>query len=399
MVYRLLKISAPFANAVHSMAQVTMVCKPAFTARTLYSASWLRIDGFLEKRTRLSLNLVENAEDLRQRLNKCVDGAETPDNVVGSDDLSNWLYSATNTSDDISLTIKLLQKYQIQTHPTDSTFQFGPIAMRLMHIFKLDQEALQCFNDPKLKGLFANATYLILLDLLFEAGRYQELIDSFEKMKSHISTQSDARLSHNLVVLAFAAAYKQNTPESLKYSLDLMKELRSTNALNRRSHTFVAALALAQNEPGTACEIVSTVQGQGYVTVRNIKALALIRLKRYEGGLRVLQSVVTRYDSGVPERKQTITKDVIDAIRDELQNPEIDNAIKMNFEKIEKNIVDNGHLEIIETLDSLLCKEIQYHKPAEGRDTTSDGFNRGQSREWTNNYNRTNQQGGSYNKW
>lgn len=50
----------------------------------------------------------------------------------------------------------------------------------------------------------------------------------------------------------------------------------------RRSISFLSYLALKQNEPETALEVISLAKNIGYIDVRCIKVVAFARLKRLE---------------------------------------------------------------------------------------------------------------------
>jgi pentatricopeptide repeat domain-containing protein 2 len=59
--------------------------------------------------------------------------------------------------------------------------------------------------------------------------------------------------------------------------LDLWKELKEVGHIPmRRAVTFAAGLALNQNSPHIAFEMISDVQQQNYVTVRNLKVSAIV---------------------------------------------------------------------------------------------------------------------------
>jgi pentatricopeptide repeat domain-containing protein 2 len=65
----------------------------------------------------------------------------------------------------------------------------------------------QVFKDPELEDFFAQlGTYQILMDLLFENGRYQDILDVFEIIKQR--QHQEAKYPKNVVVLTFAACYK-----------------------------------------------------------------------------------------------------------------------------------------------------------------------------------------------
>lgn len=60
----------------------------------------------------------------------------------------------------------------------------------------------------------------------------------------------------------------------------------------RKASTFAAGLALKNNAPHIALEILSSVQRQNYVTIRNLKVLSLIELGRYEDTIPILRTVL-----------------------------------------------------------------------------------------------------------
>lgn len=78
----------------------------------------------------------------------------------------------------------------------------------------------------------------------------------------------------------------------------------------RRAATFAAALAIAQNAADVALEILSTVRQQNYMTVRNLRVLALSQLGRADDTLPILRSVLEMNDPNV-QRMHTFTVDVV----------------------------------------------------------------------------------------
>lgn len=94
----------------------------------------------------------------------------------------------------------------------------------------------------------------------------------------------------------------------------LWKELNEVGHIPmRKTTTFAAGLALAQNAPHIALEIVGTVRQQNYMTVRNIKVLALAQLGRADDALPILRSVLEAHDP--LQNKQTFSKDVVSVKR------------------------------------------------------------------------------------
>jgi pentatricopeptide repeat domain-containing protein 2 len=59
--------------------------------------------------------------------------------------------------------------------------------------------------------------------------------------------------------------------------LDLWKKLKEVGHIPmRRAVTFAAGLALNQNAPHIAFEMISDVQQHNYVTIRNLKVSAIV---------------------------------------------------------------------------------------------------------------------------
>lgn len=66
----------------------------------------------------------------------------------------------------------------------------------------------------------------------------------------------------------------QNSAESFKVAMDLWKQLKEAGHDPRmRATCFAAALAINQNAPHIALEILSVIQQQNYVSVRNLKVI------------------------------------------------------------------------------------------------------------------------------
>lgn len=349
------------ANCIHWMPVALKVQRPVFTeftVRTLYSSSALKIVDFLNQRTKLQASFGDTDVTFKKQMTHIVNGPATRDNMVLTIDVKKLVHLAENTSEDISLTIKILRKFSAQTHSLNLCPSYGPVVMHLFHHFKLDEEALQCFNDPGLKGFFTQYNaQIVLLDLLYRRNRYQELLDTFEIIKAQTNAKKQI-LSRHLINLAFAAAYKLNTPEAFKYSLNLLNELHGKQAiLDMRTYTFLAGLALAQNYPHIALDTLAHVKNQqNYVTVRNMKALALLRMRRYEDAIELFRSALENSESTL-EKREMFTQEVMDTIRTvEQGSGSKENVVR--FQRIEKFLEDNGQLSD-ESLDSLLCAQYQ----------------------------------------
>lgn len=238
-------------------------------------------------------------------------------NMIFTEDLKNMVHIAEKNQPDLELVVKMIKKFNAQNKEVRfGNFIFGPVVMRMFHHLKEDELALQCFKNAEMDGFFDQlSSYQILVDMLYEQGRYQDVRDVFDIIKSR-QIQGGMYPKH-VVVIVFAACYKENTAASFEYSTKLWKELNDVGHIPmRKTTTFAAALALAQNAPHIALEIVGTVRQQNYMTVRNIKVVALAQLGRPDDALPVLRSVLEVHDPS--QNKHTFSKNVVSTFFDGL---------------------------------------------------------------------------------
>lgn len=83
------------------------------------------------------------------------------------------------------------------------------------------------FKDPELEGFFDQLiSYQILIDMLYERGRYQDVIDVFQIVKSR-QIQGGLYPPH-VMVLVFAACYKE-----VRYQFIILIALILNKLINR----------------------------------------------------------------------------------------------------------------------------------------------------------------------
>jgi len=224
-------------------------------------------------------------------------------------------------------------------------FFFGPVVMRLFHYIDNADIALKLFKDPEFKVFFDQLlSCQILLDMLYEQGRYHDAIEVFDIVRSR-KVEGGLNPRH-VVLLVFAACYKENTPESYKYACKLFSELNSTDLVPmRRAMLFAAALALNQNAPHVALEIVGNSRQRNHVTVQNIKVLAVTKLGRMDDAVKSLTN------------QNSFTKDVIACLKEAVIKSG-DKELIFRFNKEEKSLAQNGLLSD-KTLADLLTAEIE----------------------------------------
>ncbi|KAF9424837.1 hypothetical protein HW555_000138, partial [Spodoptera exigua] len=289
--------------------------------KTLYSPATLGIDGFLLSRKRSKEQFTNYADKFRSKMNEFVSSKDT---MIFTEDLKNMIHLAEPT--DLELILNMIQKFNSQnTELRFGSYVFGPVVMRMFHFLDAPKEALQCFHDPKNEGFFDQMiSHQILLDLLYSHEMYDEMY--------------------------------QNTPKSLEYASKLWSDMASTGSVPvRRACTFFAGLALKQGAPHIAMESI-TSQKQHYVSIRNIKVMALADMGRVEDTFPVLKSVM-EIDSPAQSDKHTFFEEAIERVRtavEKLNNKDV----KKKFDEIAYALKDRGLIDSSKTLDQLLNMEI-----------------------------------------
>lgn len=279
-------------------------------------------------------------------------------NLIFTEDLKNMVHIA--EKDNTPLLISMIKRFCSQSKEVRfGNFVFGPVVMRLFHHLHDQKTALELFKDESLNGFFDQLiTYQILLDLLYESGNYQEVLDTFNIIRSR--QLQGSRYPKHSIIIVLAACYKLNTPEAYAYGKEVWHgAIEAGHYPLRRAATFLATLAYLQNDPAVAIEVLGNLRGQNYVSVRALKSLALTRTKRYEDVIPILRSIL---DIANPMfNKQTFPKDTIEILKKEFEAG-ADKDLQQDFEKVCGFLENHGHISN-QTLDEILCSEIQMLDP------------------------------------
>lgn len=274
--------------------------------------------------------------------------------MVFSEDLKNIIHLA--EKDDIPLVVQMLKKFAKQNSELRfGSYVFGTVLMRMFYHLGDVDTALECFKDKTCDGIFDQwMTYQILCDMLYEKQRYQDVLDVYDFIKER-RTEGGMFPKHT-IILVFGACFKLNTPESFKYAMDLWRLMvEAGHEPMRRTVTFAAGLALAQNAPHIALEILHSSKQQNYITVRNMKVLAMLELGRIDDVIPILRSILESY-SGSSLHKQTFCAEVLEKVKAAMETCE-NKELKIDYERIEKYMKDNGHV-TDQTITGLICSEI-----------------------------------------
>lgn len=242
--------------------------------------------------------------------------------------------------------------------------------MRMFHVLKNDDAALRMFLDPEMSGFFEQMmSYQILLNLLYTKGRYVDVRNTYDVIKSR--QLEGGRFPKHCVVLVLGACYKENTPEAFEYSKALWSELSAAGHIPmRKAATFAAGLALKQNAPHIALEIIGNIPQQNYVTIRNIKIQALVDMNRLEDAIPLLRSILEVAPTG-PNKQQTIVTDVMDNVKQAIAKSS-NEELQSDFLRIEKYLREHEHVSD-STLDELLSKGMENRSVYDNNNNNNSG--------------------------
>lgn len=329
--------------------------------RQLYSQSTLGVNKFIETREQVRSQFRDMIDKFKERMNGFID--ERSQYMIFTEDLKNMLFLA--DENDIDLVTNMIRKYNNQTTSLSfGSYVFGPVVMRMFYYLHKPDEALKMFHMTELRGFFDQVmSYQILLDLLYENVQYNDVLRTYDFIKTK---QNQAyKYPKYCLVIVLAACYKLNNKNSLEYMVNLWRELKQANHIPmRRVVTFAAALAYHQKEYNMAIDILSNSKDDNYVVVRNIKMLSLAELGRMEDALMLLkmalQKDVYQKDDDRAPSVATLPKNVIDSLRTLIEW--CDNK-EWNYEFDRIVAILKAHNQICDkTLDQLLCQEIEVVK-------------------------------------
>ncbi|XP_052873563.1 pentatricopeptide repeat-containing protein 2, mitochondrial-like [Anopheles cruzii] len=326
--------------------------------RNLYSASALGIDGYATQCEKTRTQYLHNVDNFKRKLRDLVASSET--NMIFTEDLKNVIHLLDNTPDDKQLLKDTIARYNRQGKELRfGNYVFGPVIMRACHQLGDPGLALELFRETNKDGFFDQlSSYQILSDLLYENGRYREVRELFDSIKGR--QIQGGRFPKHCITLTFAACYKENTPASYQYAMDLWKELNSVGHIPMRKATaFAAALALNNGQPEIALEILGTVVKGNYVTIRQLKTVTLCSLGRLDDLLPIFRSVL-EVKGHYQEKQQTFCREVVQKVQETLGHTKDSTgsaSLKLDLERMIQYLETNGQI-LDETLDSVMCSEI-----------------------------------------
>ncbi|XP_011878140.1 PREDICTED: pentatricopeptide repeat-containing protein 2, mitochondrial-like [Vollenhovia emeryi] len=320
------------------------------SCRFLYSDRSLGLQGYENARLNFRNQFLNVETTFR---NKMEEVCNADSSMIFTEDLKSMLHLAQKKPEDIELLIKMLTKFNSQAKEMRfGTFIFGPVVMRTFFYLDEPDLAYTAFKDPKFESFFDQLiSYQILLTLLYKHGKYAEMRDVYDTIKTR---QADG-YPRNSLILVMGACYKENTPETFEYSLNLWKELNEKGyEIMRRATTFLAALAIKQNAPHIAIEILSTLKEVRYIHIRCLKVVAYTDLDRFTEIVPIIRASLEHDRPNAT--KETYFKDVIEKLEQAMIKADIPEDFELY--KLIALLKQEDHI-LPDSLEDSICAEIK----------------------------------------
>ncbi|GAB1600052.1 pentatricopeptide repeat-containing protein 2, mitochondrial-like [Argonauta hians] len=325
--------------------------------RHLFSQEILGLDNYQRQRVLITDRLGDLRSKFVERMDNLVSSGGT--DRIFTDDLKTMVYIAIN-KEEIELVKKMLIKYLHQDNSQQfTTYSFGPVVLRLLYVMKEVDFALELFQNPETKPLFFQVTsYLILMDMLYKNNNYNETLKVFEKVSE---TETNIKYPNDCTTLAFASYYALNTTESLQQSQNLLKEcLNLKLQISNRALCFAAMLALKQEKPAVALEMISLRNDDFQIVLKNIRALCYTKLNRIEDTFPILRSIL-QHDSPYKNRQMKVFPEVLNVLHASAEN-QADPVFKQNLETMTVSLKTGGLISDVPLEDFILQRIVRYRQ-------------------------------------
>ncbi|XP_050456745.1 pentatricopeptide repeat-containing protein 2, mitochondrial-like isoform X1 [Cataglyphis hispanica] len=273
---------------------------------------------------------------------------------IFTEDLKSMLYLAQKKPEDIELLVRMIAKFNSQNKKLRfNIFIIGPLIMRTFYYLDEPDLAFTTFKHFQFENFFNQIiSYQIFLSLLYKHGKYTEMRDVFDIIK--IKILDFDRYPGNTLILVMAACYKENTPETLEYALNLWNEINAKGfTFQRRASTFLAALAINQDSSHIAIEILTSIKEVRYIDIRCLKVMAFKNLKRFTAIVPIFKKSLDFDKLNV--RKEKYFRDVIEKLEESMAKENI--PADFELYKLITLLKDNDHI-LSDTLEDHLVSEI-----------------------------------------
>ncbi|XP_076652897.1 pentatricopeptide repeat-containing protein 2, mitochondrial [Halictus rubicundus] len=242
---------------------------------------------------------------------------ESTDGVIFTEDLKAMLHLIQKSDDDLTLIKKMIEKYHASNKDLKfGSYVFGTVVMRMYYYLNEPKVALATFNEAVDTSLFNQRTTInILMCLLYKNNMFAEVRELFNFA---INSEAWRDVTKNCLLVLCSACYKENTPESFECAVNAWRKVSEmVYRPPARSTAITAALAIKQNAPDIALELMASIQKQQYINVRCLKVLAYMHLQKYVQIVPLLKYVLET--DNTTHHKHTFYSHVIDELEDNIR--------------------------------------------------------------------------------
>ncbi|KAI7697141.1 hypothetical protein SSS_02663 [Sarcoptes scabiei] len=277
-------------------------------------------------------------------------------NILLSEDLKNIILLMDDDETMIELLRKAIDKFEEQNESLRfGLFQFGPLVMRLAHHLN-NTDMVEWIFDRRYRLFFSQiSSVVIAMDLLFEAGKYNEVLRLFDYALENF--KFDIQYPGDFVTLYFASCYKLNTTESFEKAFQLFRKLSmSKEQIKMRGLNFFLTLSIRQKHPNITLEIIETLeQRKALIVPQNLRLLAHCSIDRFSQIINIFQFYLKR-DKALNRTKlfldETLKEIEIAAERNSKED------IRKQIKNLIKNLRESNLVETNQTLDDILMNPI-----------------------------------------
>lgn len=272
------------------------------SARTIYTANFLRLDAFKEYSEKVEKQNAHNSNAVKQAIK---DAVTKPEGKLFTEDIKLYLYQ-TKTDDEINTLVEAIKKYRSQSSLSLFSFNFDSPLMRLLYTLNKTDQAVNLYMNEEFFNKSQNVT-IMLLNKLVEEKKFEEVLKVFNKYLQNLANAKQDPTNKNLVNresirLITEALLEKNDASALEQAKSIFKqvsELKSEIPVGSIMH--VIALALDQKQPDLAFELLDRII-KPLPVKSNLKILTLAALNRVEEALKEAEEL-----SKMPDERQNRT--------------------------------------------------------------------------------------------